>query len=637
LRIVSSGASNIASSVRSAASAIVDKDSDSAIHDQVEWASFDKIEYENNVTCQILLLGYRTGFQVWDVEEADNVQELISRTDGPVSFMQVLPKPLAAKLSIDKFRESRPLLAICTDSTFSGDRNMKHENIEISHDHVNDGVLSNAVWFYSFISQSYVHTLKFRSLIYSVRCSTRVVAVLQSAQIHCFDAATLERDYTILTNPVVSSIGFGPLAVGPRWIAYSGPAAMSLNSGSANLNHVSNESLIAHAKESSKQLASGLITLGDKGYKKLSRYYSENLRQKDSVTINRHLLDEENVGMVIVRDVVGKCVIAQFRAHKSPISCLCFDPSGILLVTASIQGHNINVFRVTSGSYEQIYRLQRGFTNAVIQDVSFSYDSNWIMVSSSRGTNHLFAISPSGGPVHLECGSDMISKPAVYGSPNSVLQLPNDDMGNSSAPISLTAVSRIRSGQNGWRGTMTGAPAAATASTFQVYSGESLKSNYHILVFSPGCMIQYNLRMLSFGFDSVTTYELAEFDERFVVEAIQKWNISQKQNETEEEDIDIYGENRNAGGGKMFLDAGKLKSSPEERDHHVYIAEAELRIHKPNSDKPKIRFHLMLKDGTEINEEGGGLSGEIEIEKIPTRLLEAKPKAKALVPVLGHF
>lgn len=79
---------------------------------------------------------------------------------------------------------------------------------------------------------------------------------------------------------------------------------------------------------------------------------------------------------VIVKDIVSKNVIVQFWAHKSPISALCFDPSGTILVTASIQGHNINVFKImpASGtlsasvvgrSYVHLYRLQRGFTNAV--------------------------------------------------------------------------------------------------------------------------------------------------------------------------------------------------------------------------------------------------------------------------------
>lgn len=71
-----------------------------------------------------------------------------------------------------------------------------------------------------------------------------------------------------------------------------------------------------------------------------------------------------------MRDVVSKSVIAQFKAHDSPIASLCFDPSGTLLVTASVHGHNFNIFRIIPGtengaSYIHLYRLQRGFTNAV--------------------------------------------------------------------------------------------------------------------------------------------------------------------------------------------------------------------------------------------------------------------------------
>ena len=81
-----------------------------------------------------------------------------------------------------------------------------------------------------------------------------------------------------------------------------------------------------------------------------------------------------------VRDFDTKVVIAQFRAHTSPLSALCFDPTGTLLVTASIHGHNINVFRImpvtnmngantglydASASHVHLYKLSRGMTNAV--------------------------------------------------------------------------------------------------------------------------------------------------------------------------------------------------------------------------------------------------------------------------------
>jgi hypothetical protein len=83
-------------------------------------------------------------------------------------------------------------------------------------------------------------------------------------------------EYTILTNPIVmgcpgsGGIGYGPLAVGPRWIAYSGSPVVVSNSGRVSPQHLmpsasfpgfpSNGSMVAHyAKESSKQLAAGIV------------------------------------------------------------------------------------------------------------------------------------------------------------------------------------------------------------------------------------------------------------------------------------------------------------------------------------------------------------------------------------------
>lgn len=83
---------------------------------------------------------------------------------------------------------------------------------------------------------------------------------------------------------------------------------------------------------------------------------------------------------VVVKDFVSRAVVAQFRAHTSPISALCFDPSGTLIVTASIHGNNINIFRIMpsyskngsgsqsndwSCSHVHLYKLHRGMTSAV--------------------------------------------------------------------------------------------------------------------------------------------------------------------------------------------------------------------------------------------------------------------------------
>ena len=81
---------------------------------------------------------------------------------------------------------------------------------------------------------------------------------------------------------------------------------------------------------------------------------------------------------VVVKDIVSRAIVSQFRAHTSPISALCFDPSGTLLVTASIYGNNINIFRIMpsrsgsgtqsydlNSSHVHLYKLHRGMTTAV--------------------------------------------------------------------------------------------------------------------------------------------------------------------------------------------------------------------------------------------------------------------------------
>lgn len=719
LRIVNSGASTVASTVRTAASAIVmDRDTNDASHDQVLWAGFDKLEFHGDVTRQVLLLGYRSGFQVWDVEDANNVHELVARHEGPVSFVQMLPKPLASRKLGDKFSENRPILAACADRSLPEGGSIQdvlatpssgiYPNI---HEAANTSFTPTVVWFYSLKSQSYIHVLKFRSPVCSIRCSSRIVAVAQTTQVHCFDAATLEREYTIVTNPLVTgfaNVGYGPLAVGPRWLAYSGTPVTFSSSGRVNPQSLtpsasfpgskSNGSLVAqYAKASSKQLAAGIVTLGDMGYKKLSRYCSELVPDsngsaisgsslwKVNWTVNGHLGNTENVGMVIVRDIVSKSVIAQFRAHKSPISSLCFDPSGMLLVTASVQGHNINVFRIiprTTGcssrpdvdaSYLHLYRLQRGLTNAIIQDICFSDDSSGIMVSTSKGTNHLFTLPP----------------------PQSSDALTSRN-GGSSGPITLSAVSRIRSGSNGWRNTVNSAAAAAAtgritshcggaiASTFRLFSsardlhdcsqGGFSSVRNHLMVFSPsGCLIEYALKEIS-GLESGATTGFGSSCESqletcpgLAVEAVKKWNICQKPHSRRiphEENIDIYGENGNSSYGvKMVIpeeikrecdeacggevrrrrvssvsSSSKLKVSSEEKQH-VFMSEAELqRLHDPQIPlwtKPEIYFQPMSNNIIKMDVEDDAPLGEIEIERIPTCMVEVR--SKDLIPVFDYI
>ncbi|WZY81299.1 hypothetical protein YC2023_027683 [Brassica napus] len=662
-RVISSGASTVARSAASAASSAVNRDVES-LHDQVLWAGFDKLEKEDGDTRRVLLLAFHSGFQIWDVEETDNVHVIVSSHDGQASFMQMLPNPITSEEFDDRFSESRPLLAVCGDSSW------EEQSVSDSPGSETVTVPTN-VHVYSLRSQSYVHTLRFRSVIYTVRCSSRIVAVLQASQIHCFDAKTLVKEYMIVTNSIAYGslgVGYGPLAVGPRWIAYSGsrvadPSSTLFNPELITLS--SSPSVAQFARESSRQIASGIVTLGDKGYKSFSRYCSEVLPNpyipglKGIGVANDNVVDADSVGMVIIKDIISKSVVTQFKAHKSPISALSFDPSGMLLVTASIQGHNINVFRImpraststsSDASFVHLFRLQRGFTNAVIQDISFSNDSSLIAISSSRGTSHLFEINPEG---------------------------------EGNAPVPLSAVNRIRSGNiSGWMGTMSGAAAAAagmvggslpgaTASAF-CYSVEQDKNNHlygssaasdnslkrNLLVFAPsGCMTQYALKANQVGDGG---HEMAGFDfesgseteGKVAVEPIRRWSMIQNQSRREMQDqhSDVYGGGASSDSkSKVFPEIVRKQSADEswkvtkkgkarvEDKHQMYMSEAELQMYEPTQlplwGRRNFRFQEWVLDVDEESNGGGG--GEMEIEGIQTRTVEAR--TRGLVPVWGYL
>lgn len=162
---------------------------DVVVYFQVQWAGFDKLECEG-VVRRVLLLCYRSGFQVWDVEEGNDVRELVSRHDGPVSFLQVQPKLVQSKRLDDKFSDVRPLLVVAGDGVLYNGNSVEevsystsNENVNNTHEVEDRSFVPTFVRFYSLKSHSYVHVLKFRTAIYSIRCSPRVVAISQAAQV----------------------------------------------------------------------------------------------------------------------------------------------------------------------------------------------------------------------------------------------------------------------------------------------------------------------------------------------------------------------------------------------------------------------------------------------------------------------
>ncbi|KAM0947731.1 putative transcription factor WD40-like family [Dioscorea sansibarensis] len=705
---------------------------------QVLWAGFDRLELGPSSFKHVLLLGYSNGFQVLDVEDASSVCELVSKRDGPVTFLQMQPTPAKSDCS-EGFKASHPVLLVVAGDETKGMGTIQGGRLsalikETTKEPLPGNCFSTptVVRFYSLKSHSYVHVLRFRSAVYMVRCSPRIVAIALAAQIYCFDALTLENKFSVLTYPLQGAggfnIGYGPMAVGPRWLAYApnnpllsntahlSPQNLTPSPGVSPSTSPGNGSLVArYAMESSKHLAAGILNLGDMGYKTLSKYCQELLpdgsnsplstcssRKVGRLPPSAQLSEADNAGMVVVKDFVSKEVISQFRAHTSPISALCFDPSGTLLVTASVHGHNINVFRIMprpmpngsnpvcydwANSHVHLYKLYRGITAAVIQDICFSPYGQWIAIVSSRGTCHIYVLSPFGGGAILLPQSPNCDGPILvpsHTSPWWSTSSYNTDQQfllPPPPPVTLSVVSRIKNGNGGWLNTVSNVaasaagkvlvPSGAIAAVFHysIYRDNlpaHLKANSleNLLVYSPsGHLIQHVL-VPSLGAESCDDssgtgasplLQLQDDELHVNAEPVQWWDVCRRMYWPEREesisnvDSDKQHNTNMAIYTSEFEDNDAIFSvsptgSPVGKEctkscarPHWYVSNAEVQINScriPIWQKPKICFYVMIpRASSEPTDDFAG--EELEIERLPNH--EVEIRRKNLLPVFEQF
>ncbi|WOL12589.1 autophagy-related protein [Canna indica] len=732
LKTVSSNAGSVASTVRSAgasvAASIATPSEDEK--DQVLWAGFDKLEFGPASFKHVLLLGYSNGFQVLDVEEASDVRELVSKRDGPATFLQMQPFPIKSG-STEGFRALHPLLLVVAGDETNGSGVVQGGRLsELIRENNNDPQVGNCistptvVRFYSLKSHNYVHVLRFRSAVYTVRCSPRIVAVALAAQIYCFDAVTLESKFSVLTYPLQGAagvnIGCGPMAVGPRWLAYASNNPLVSNTGRLSPQNLTppgvspstspSSNLVArYAMESSKTLAAGILNLGDMGYKTLSKYCQELLpdgstcslspnssRRSGGLSPTTHPSEPDYAGTVVIKDFTSKEVISQFRAHTSPISALCFDPSGTLLVTASVHGHNINIFRImptflqngsTSAGYDwssshvHLYKLYRGLTAAIIQDISFSHYSQWISIVSSKGTCHIYVLSPFGGDATLQPLNVPVEAPIL--APN--LTSPwwsssccsvHQKLLAPPPPITYSVVSRIKNVNSSWLSTVSNvaasaagkvpSPSGAIAAVFHnsLYhdtakvpsKGNSLEN---LLIYSPsGYVIQHQLRPSSFVESCDSSLKAApappmqlQDDEQCVnAEPVQWWDVCRRLNWSErDEDVSrvIFNNLQNSetlmGSGNcghnetsytISTNSTVPRTESISERSHWYLSNAEVQISSgkiPICQRSKICFCVLDQSRTSEGFDIDIAGGEIEIEKFSFD--EVEVRQKDLLPV----
>ncbi|KAI3893598.1 hypothetical protein MKW92_052268 [Papaver armeniacum] len=77
-------------------------------------------------------------------------------------------------------------------------------------------------------------------------------------------------------------------------------------------------------------------------------------------------------------------------AHDSSIECMSLTLDGKLLATASSKGTLVRIFNTSNGTLLQ--EVRRGADRAEIYSLAFSPNTQWLAVSSNKGTVHVFKL-----------------------------------------------------------------------------------------------------------------------------------------------------------------------------------------------------------------------------------------------------
>ncbi|KAI4896644.1 hypothetical protein NFI96_029902, partial [Prochilodus magdalenae] len=398
-----------------------------------------------------LMIGYTDGMQIWSISLSGEAQELFSVRHGPVRTARILPAPHitgwlefyhradsdvefrdfsssfiatpvlactrlwykdfllgvlvpkihhACPLKTDSFAEKRPLLGVCKSTGSSG-----------------TSPPYCCVDLYSLRTGEMVKSIQFKTPIYDLHCNKRILVVSLQEKIAAFDSCTFMKKFFVTSCYPCPGPNFNPIALGGRWLAYAENKLIRCHQSRGGACGDNAQSYTATVISAAKTLKTGLTMVG-KVVTHLAGTLPSGAPDEENTahsTTRRSphqpgvvtIIDTHTVGegqVLVSEDSDGEGVVAHFPAHDKPISCMAFNPSGMLLVTADTLGHDFHVFQIlthpwasSQSAVHHLYTLHRGETEAKVQDICFSHDCRWVVVSTLRGTSHVFPINPYGG------------------------------------------------------------------------------------------------------------------------------------------------------------------------------------------------------------------------------------------------
>ncbi|CAE8616596.1 unnamed protein product [Polarella glacialis] len=349
----------------------------------ITWLCVERVFWPPQETLRfVLVLGYTDGFQIWDLQDPAAAREVVSKQDKAVVQARLLSVPLAPCSGAEGAQQplgisAAPLMAYL---------------------HKGSPAL---VRLFSLKAHDDVHLIRLTEPARSLQSSRRFFAVGFAKQVELYDALHFQALFSVPCNASA-----GCFALGHRWLAYNlppqQPAAMASGLSAGVL-------LAGGPRQLPSMMKDGLQYLGQVGQRTL-----DNVLMPQGVADQAPSSGALRGGIVAVRDVASRSVIAQFEDHTEPLEAMAWDPSGLQLVTCAALGHRILVHRALLGTehalmmhdpakgglelgsvvFQHLYTLSRGYTPAVISDIAVSDDGQLVAVSSAKGTTHVFRLPP---------------------------------------------------------------------------------------------------------------------------------------------------------------------------------------------------------------------------------------------------
>lgn len=236
---------------------------------------------------------------------------------------------------------------------------------------------------------------------------------------------------------------------------------------------------------------------------------------------------------------------------------------------------------------------------------------------TSKGTCHIFALSPFGGENVLQVQSSYLDGPTLlpvlslpWWSTSSFVVNQNSLSSSPPSPVTLSVVSRIKNSNSGWLNTVSNAassaagkvsiPSGATASVFHSCVSQDMQPTHlksvnaleHLLVYTPsGHVVQYMLRSSVGGEPSEIisrgSSAHAQDDElRVNAESVQWWDVCRRADWPEREECISGISHSRVEANKMIMDASDFEDNDtyhkepvkSHEPSHLYLSNAEVQM-----------------------------------------------------------